>query len=98
MRELVGRVPLLGYDRMHQEQTNVAHHAKVTGGRDRKTFSLATNEDTITMGTMSFFYTVDCTVYGSGRPECKSSIKYMVVAVVSDALTCGTETGTVHNS
>ena len=33
MRELVGGVPPVGYDRMHREQVNVAHHAKVTGGR-----------------------------------------------------------------
>ena len=31
-------MPPLGYDRVQQEQA----HAKVTGGRDRKTFSLAT--------------------------------------------------------
>ena len=44
MREPVGSVPPLGYDRMQQEHANVAHHAKegVTSGRDRKTFSLAT--------------------------------------------------------
>ena len=49
MREIAGGVPPFGYDRTHQEQANVAHCAKVTGGRDRKTFSLATDEDTTTM-------------------------------------------------
>ena len=37
--EPVRRVP--GYDRVQQEQTKVARFAKVTGGRDCKTFSLA---------------------------------------------------------
>ena len=41
MRELVGRVPLLGYDRVQQARTKMAHLAKVTGRRDCKTFSLA---------------------------------------------------------
>ena len=41
MREPVGRVPLLGYDRVQQEQAKVALLAKVTGGRDRETFTLA---------------------------------------------------------
>ena len=45
MRELVGTVPLLGCVRVHWEQANVAFHARVTGGRDRKTFSLATDEN-----------------------------------------------------
>ena len=75
MREPVGGVPPLGNDRMHQEQANVAHRAKVTGGRDRETFSWATNEDATSMWrsftwTMSF-WTVDKRVHGSGRPECK---------------------------
>ena len=34
MRELVGEVPLLGYDRVQEEQAKVPHHAKVTGGRE----------------------------------------------------------------
>ena len=41
MREPVGEVPPLGYDRMQQVLTKVARFAKVTGRRDRKTFSLA---------------------------------------------------------
>ena len=41
MRELVGRVPSLGYDRVQQAQTKVARLAKVTGRRDCKSFSLA---------------------------------------------------------
>ena len=41
MLELVGEVPPLGYDRMQQAWTKVAHLAKVTGRRDCKTFSLA---------------------------------------------------------
>ena len=41
MREPVGEVPLLGYDRVQQAQTKVAHLAQVTGRRDCKTFSLA---------------------------------------------------------
>ena len=49
MRKPVGRVPPFGYDRMHREQANMAHHAKVTGGLDRKTCSLATDGDTTTM-------------------------------------------------
>ena len=36
MRELVRGMPPLGYDRVQREQDNVAHHAKVTGGRDRE--------------------------------------------------------------
>ena len=43
MREPVGGVPPLGYDRVQQEKTNVARLAKVTGGPDCKTFSLASN-------------------------------------------------------
>ena len=42
-------VPPLGQDRVQQEQANVAHRAKVTGGCDRESFSLATDEDTTTM-------------------------------------------------
>ena len=38
MREPVGGGPNLSCDSMHQEQAKVAHNAKVTGGRDRKTF------------------------------------------------------------
>ena len=41
MRELVGRVPPLGYDRVQQAETKVAQLAKVTGRRDCETFSLA---------------------------------------------------------
>ena len=41
MREPVGRVPPLGYHRVQQAWTKVAHLAKVTGGRDCKTFLLA---------------------------------------------------------
>ena len=41
MRELVGGVPPLSYDRAQQAWTKVAHLAKVTGRRDSKTFSLA---------------------------------------------------------
>ena len=43
MREPVGRVPPLGYDRVQQVQTKVAHLAKVTGRSDCKTFSLTSN-------------------------------------------------------
>ena len=41
MREPVGEVAPLGCDRVRQGQAEVAHHAKVTGGRDCKTVSLA---------------------------------------------------------
>ena len=41
MREPVGRVPPLGYDRVQQAQTKVARFAKVTGRHDCETFSLA---------------------------------------------------------
>ena len=41
MREPVGRVPPLGYDRVQQAQTKVAQIAKVTGRRDCETLSLA---------------------------------------------------------
>ena len=41
MRELVREMPHLGYDRVQQAQTQVACLAKVTGGRDCMTFSLA---------------------------------------------------------
>ena len=37
------KVPALGCDRMQREQAKVAHHAKVTGGCDSETFSLATS-------------------------------------------------------
>ena len=43
MRKPVGRVPLLGYDRVQQVKTKVERLAKVTCGRDCKTFSLASN-------------------------------------------------------
>ena len=42
MREPLGEASLLGCVRVQQEQANVVHNAKVTGGRDRKTSSLAT--------------------------------------------------------
>ena len=38
MREPVGREPPLGDDRVQHALTKVAHLAKVTGGRDDKTF------------------------------------------------------------
>ena len=41
MRELVGRVPPLGYDRVQQAWTKVVCLAKVTGRRACKTFSFA---------------------------------------------------------
>ena len=41
MREPVGGVLPLGYDRVQQTQAKVARLAKVTGRRDRETFSLA---------------------------------------------------------
>ena len=34
-------MPPVGYDRVHQAWAKVARLAKVTGGRDRETFSLA---------------------------------------------------------
>ena len=43
MREPVGRVPPLGYDRVQQAWTKVARLAKVTGRRDRETFFLGFN-------------------------------------------------------
>ena len=43
MREPVGGVPPLGCDRMQREQAKVAHYAEVTGGRDSKTSSLASD-------------------------------------------------------
>ena len=43
MRGPVGGVPPLFYDREQEVQTKVARHAKVTGRRDCKTFSLASN-------------------------------------------------------
>ena len=42
MREPWVEVLVLGCDRMQREQAKVAHHAKVTGGCDSETFSLAT--------------------------------------------------------
>ena len=41
MREPVGGVPHLGYDRVQQAYTKVAHLARVSGRRDCKTFSFA---------------------------------------------------------
>ena len=43
MREPVGRVPHLGYDRVQQAQTKVARFAKVTGRHDCETFFLSFN-------------------------------------------------------
>ena len=70
-------VPPLGYDRVQQEQAKVAHLAKVTGGRDRETFSLALTCHVVSIFPRVFEYAVclflvpfvfsSCTVQAQGN-------------------------------
>ena len=72
MREPVGRVPPLGYDRVQQACAKVARLAKVAGGRDCETFSLASNgsrshenaSHTLTFGSRDVVQNIDRTSPG----------------------------------
>ena len=72
MREPVGRVPPLGYDHVQQVCTKVACLAKVTGGRDCETFSLASNGSRShenTSHTLTFGFKRRCAKHRPNKPR-----------------------------
>ena len=58
MREPVVGVPQLGHDRVQEEWAKVTRLAKVTGGRDRETFSLALTCHCVSIFPRVFEYAV----------------------------------------